>query len=112
MSGQLADSLEALYNARIPRDWLAKSWESSTLGNWFSGLLARHEQLAKWLSTGRPKAYWLTGFFNPQVLQFSYLHNLEDTVPKIGAGIGVNSTIIMYTSRFCDALKKMPLSSS
>ncbi|CAL8466541.1 g6077 [Coccomyxa elongata] len=66
LSGQLADSLEALYNARIPRDWLAKSWEASTLGNWFSGLLARHEQLAKWLSTGRPKAYWLTGFFNPQ----------------------------------------------
>lgn len=67
LSGQLADSLEALYNARIPRDWLAKSWEASTLGNWFSGLLARHDQLAKWLTSGRPKAYWLTGFFNPQV---------------------------------------------
>jgi hypothetical protein len=27
----------------------------------------RHDQLAKWLTTGRPRAYWLTGFFNPQV---------------------------------------------
>lgn len=67
LSGKLAESLEALYNARIPRDWLAKSWEASTLGSWFAGLLARHEQLLRWLKSGRPKAYWLTGFFNPQV---------------------------------------------
>ncbi len=59
-------SLDALYNARIPKDWLAKSWEASTLGNWFAGLLARHDQLARWLANGRPKSYWLTGFFNPQ----------------------------------------------
>lgn len=67
LSAQLAESLEALYNARIPRDWLAKSWEASTLGSWFAGLLARHDQLSRWLNSGRPKAYWLTGFFNPQV---------------------------------------------
>ena len=35
-------------------------------GNWFTGLLQRHDQLHKWLNQGRPKAYWLTGFFNPQ----------------------------------------------
>ena len=29
-------------------------------------LLQRHDQLEKWLNKGRPKAYWLTGFFNPQ----------------------------------------------
>lgn len=43
------------------------SWEAATLGSWFAGLLQRHEQLAKWLTTGRPRAYWMTGFFNPQV---------------------------------------------
>ena len=67
LSGKLADSLDALYNGRIPKDWLAKSWEAGSLGSWFAGLLQRHEQLSRWLSTGRPKAYWLTGFFNPQV---------------------------------------------
>lgn len=36
------------------------------LGNWFTGLLQRYDQLYKWLNNGRPKAYWLTGFFNPQ----------------------------------------------
>ena len=67
LSGKLADSLDALYNGRIPKDWLAKSWEAGSLGSWFAGLLQRHDQLSRWLSTGRPKAYWLTGFFNPQV---------------------------------------------
>lgn len=51
---------------RIPAEWLKKSWEASTLGVWFSGLLLRYDQLFKWLTNGRPKAYWLTGFFNPQ----------------------------------------------
>ena len=67
LSGKLADSLDALYNGRIPKDWLAKSWEAASLGSWFAGLLQRHDQLLRWLNTGRPKAYWLTGFFNPQV---------------------------------------------
>lgn len=40
--------------------------QASTLGNWFTGLLQRHDQLGKWLTLGRPRAYWLTGFFNPQ----------------------------------------------
>lgn len=67
LSAKLAESLEALFNARIPKDWLKKSWEAATLGNWFLGLLQRYDQLNKWLLGGRPKAYWLTGFFNPQV---------------------------------------------
>ena len=67
LSASLADSLEALFNARIPKEWLKRSWEAATLGNWFLGLLQRHDQLNKWLANGRPRAFWLTGFFNPQV---------------------------------------------
>ena len=70
MSGPLIEALDALFNARIPSEWLAGSWEASTLGNWFLGLLQRHEQLSKWLNAGRPKAYWITGFFNPQACPF------------------------------------------
>jgi dynein heavy chain len=66
LTPDLQDALEALFNARIPSTWLAKSWEAGTLGNWFNGLVSRYDQLFKWLNTGRPKAYWLTGFFNPQ----------------------------------------------
>lgn len=67
LSSKLATSLEALFDARIPQDWLKKSWDAATLGNWFLGLVQRHDQLFKWLQNGRPRAFWLTGFFNPQV---------------------------------------------
>jgi dynein heavy chain len=66
LAGDLVDSLDNLYNAGIPPTWLRKSWESSNIGSWFQGLLLRFDQLNKWLNTGRPKGYWMTGFFNPQ----------------------------------------------
>jgi dynein heavy chain len=66
LAGDLVEALEKLFNASIPTAWLRWSWESATIGTWFQGLLQRHDQLDKWLNKGRPKAYWLTGFFNPQ----------------------------------------------
>jgi dynein heavy chain len=66
LSGDLVDALDALFDAKIPAKWLKWSWESGALGTWFQGLLQRHKQLETWLTKGRPKAYWLTGFFNPQ----------------------------------------------
>ena len=66
LSGDLVDALEALFDAKIPPKWLGKSWQSATIGSWFQGLLQRHDQLTRWLERGRPKAYWMTGFFNPQ----------------------------------------------
>jgi dynein heavy chain len=66
LAGDLIQALDSLFDARIPAVWLKKSWEAATLGAWFSGLIARHAQLDKWVNTGRPRAFWLTGFFNPQ----------------------------------------------
>ncbi len=36
------------------------------LGIWYGSFLMRDEQYRGWLAKGRPNAYWLTGFFNPQ----------------------------------------------
>ncbi|PSC73956.1 flagellar outer dynein arm heavy chain gamma [Micractinium conductrix] len=66
LSDELAEALDALFNARVPKRWAKISWTASGSGGWFAGLLARHEQLHRWLNTGRPKAYWMSGFFNPQ----------------------------------------------
>ena len=66
LAGDLVEALEKLFNASIPTAWLKWSWQSATIGTWFQGMLLRFDQLEKWLSKGRPKAYWLTGFFNPQ----------------------------------------------
>jgi len=33
---------------------------------WFSALQARYDQWDSWLKNGRPRSFWMTGFYNPQ----------------------------------------------
>ncbi|XP_018374249.1 PREDICTED: dynein heavy chain 8, axonemal [Trachymyrmex cornetzi] len=66
MSEELRDALDNIYDARIPKIWKARSWESASLGFWFTELLERNQQFLTWLQSGRPSKFWITGFFNPQ----------------------------------------------
>ncbi|CAH8594477.1 unnamed protein product [Schistosoma turkestanicum] len=66
MSENLRDALDNIFDARIPSTWRRMSWESATLGFWFTDLLDRNTQFSNWLFEGRPVCYWMTGFFNPQ----------------------------------------------
>jgi len=74
MSIELQDALNAIVNAGVPNSWIFTiagdefSWISPTLGLWVTSLMARDDQNRTWLTTGRPNAFWMTGFFNPQGL--------------------------------------------
>jgi len=74
MSIELQDALNAMVSASVPNSWIFTiagdefSWISPTLGLWVTSLMARDDQNRAWLNTGRPAAFWMTGFFNPQGL--------------------------------------------
>lgn len=48
MSPHLLQAMDAMYDARVPEAWKAISWESSTLGFWFTEFLERNAQFVKW----------------------------------------------------------------
>ncbi|PFH32513.1 putative dynein gamma chain, flagellar outer arm [Besnoitia besnoiti] len=72
MTPDLQDDVNFIFDMCVPKKWLRDpsgaeiSWISPTLGKWFSGMQQRVEQLVSWLQNGRPKSFWLSGFFNPE----------------------------------------------
>jgi dynein heavy chain, axonemal len=110
LSGDLIDALDALFNARIPATWLKKSWEASTLGNWFTGLLQRFDQLVKWVNMGRPKSFWLTGFFNPQgfLTAMKQEVNRRHAADKWALDDVVMTSTVTHPAREFETLKEVP----
>ncbi|XP_061708954.1 dynein axonemal heavy chain 8 [Cydia pomonella] len=66
MNEALRNSLDSIYDAKVPVIWLKSSWSSSTLGFWFTEFLERNIQFSSWCFIARPNSFWMTGFFNPQ----------------------------------------------
>ena len=57
MSDELRVTLDNMYDARLPEKWAKLSWQSTTLGFWYTELLERDGQFRRWCYHGRPKVH-------------------------------------------------------
>ncbi|CAL6017562.1 Outer-arm_dynein gamma [Hexamita inflata] len=96
MSEHLQDTLDAIYDARVPKKWLAISWELNSLGSWQADLIRRCAQFTEWLKqekTGELNAFWLTGFFNPT----GFLTAVKQKITRTQPGWSLDKVTIITT---------------
>lgn len=103
----LTETLDYLYDGRIPVHWLKISWMSSTIGFWYGELLNRHSQISSWVFREKPSLFWMTGFFNPQ----GFLTAMKQEISRAHKGwtldnIVLENEVTTYTKY---DIKKTPL---
>ncbi|VDP85920.1 unnamed protein product [Echinostoma caproni] len=106
MNDVLKDALDCIFDARVPSVWTRSSWDSTTLGFWYTELIERNAQFSSWLENGRPICFWMTGFFNPQ----GFLTAMRQEVSRMHEGWSLDSVILAskMTRANAEDLKEPP----
>ena len=66
MNDQLYNSMNSLFDGRIPEHWLKISWPAESLKSWFDEVKLRYDQYTRWIANSQKvDAFWLGGMFNP-----------------------------------------------
>ena len=79
MSPQILEDIAKLRSGLVPRRWSFLSKDDSGINTWLGRLIAHCDQAYRWSLNGRPKAFWLSGFFNPQVGNFMHSSTYTST---------------------------------
>ncbi|OON20270.1 ATPase family protein, partial [Opisthorchis viverrini] len=76
----MSEGLEEVYTAflhnQIPKMWSAAAYPSlKPLSSWVTDLALRCDFINCWMSRGRPRSFWISGFFFPQGFLTGTLQN-------------------------------------
>ena len=76
MSEELERLSSSLFNNTVPDMWSAKAYPSlKPLASWVEDLLHRVAFIQKWIDTGIPVTFWISGFYFPQAFLTGTLQN-------------------------------------
>ncbi len=76
MSEALERMANSLFLNQVPAQWTSKAYPSlKPLASWVTDLLARVDFIHKWIDSGVPPAFWISGFFFPQAFLTGALQN-------------------------------------
>lgn len=85
MTPQIVNSIDSLYDRRVPESWLYDSgraeisWLKPSFNLWFSSFKERNNKLEEWMKGTRPKFFSLDNFFNPQ----GFLTSMKQEVVRV-----------------------------
>ncbi|XP_014239722.1 dynein heavy chain 1, axonemal-like isoform X2 [Cimex lectularius] len=80
MSEHLEKMSQSLYLNQVPEMWAIKCYPSlMPLAAWCKDLKKRIRFLKKWIDSGRPANFWISGFFFPQAFLTAILQNYART---------------------------------